>query len=485
MRSNVWRFSALLLLLQFGSSHAAECTALTENVLTSSGCPSDCNDNPCVLYSPSQDECVELGASGPCYSDSSFTLPGTSTECNVTYQCMDSLLWDGNQWLLALEANAETSEKTMAYVTEITELTYDSSTLSVQLQGTPTESTSKSDIKDISLDQTFFDTPSGVVSMFLMSVNLRTTISSVSLATTYKTLYLENANLNAVPDQFANFSAVTKLDLSLNYITDLPDNTSDVWTGLSTVTDLNLAYNTLTDFPAVLDNLQTLNLSGNAYVTIPDNVYTMAESGALKYLYMSSCNLTNLQVSDSQLALLENLAAFDADVTITDCGSGYASTTLSNANVQLCTVSTSSSNDGGGGSHTLAIVLGVVCGVLVVAIVAFVWYRKKHGGQFSTKGGSTIFGTDIGSSLTGGDTTFGSSIWDDPDLLAARIEHRDVEAIKLLSRGGFGELQPSFDESSPPSIVKLARACLSFDPAQRPSAIHISYELRKIMKDEL
>ncbi|KAH7472473.1 putative serine/threonine-protein kinase [Phytophthora ramorum] len=572
MRSNVWRFSALLLLLQFGSSHAAECTALTENVLTSSGCPSDCNDNPCVLYSPSQDECVELGASGPCYSDSSFTLPGTSTECNVTYQCMDSLLWDGNQWLLALEANAETSEKTMAYVTEITELTYDSSTLSVQLQGTPTESTSKSDIKDISLDQTFFDTPSGVVSMFLMSVNLRTTISSVSLATTYKTLYLENANLNAVPDQFANFSAVTKLDLSLNYITDLPDNTSDVWTGLSTVTDLNLAYNTLTDFPAVLDNLQTLNLSGNAYATIPDNVYTMAESGALKYLYMSSCNLTNLQVSDSQLALLENLAAFDADVTITDCGSGYASTTLSNANVQLCTVSTSSSNDGGGGSHTLAIVLGVVCGVLVVAIVAFVWYRKKHGGQFSTKGGSTIFGTDIGSSLTGGDTTFGSSIWDDPDLLAARIEHRDVEAIKLLSRGGFGEsgaklsdfgisrnrsfdetmtagvgtarwiapevilgghytefadiysfgvvlseldtckapfydatntnggkmqdvtilqlvsagkLQPSFDESSPPSIVKLARACLSFDPAQRPSAIHISYELRKIMKDEL
>ncbi|KAL4093180.1 hypothetical protein PRIC1_012167 [Phytophthora ramorum] len=629
MRSNVWRFSALLLLLQFGSSHAAECTALTENVLTSSGCPSDCNDNPCVLYSPSQDECVELGASGPCYSDSSFTLPGTSTECNVTYQCMDSLLWDGNQWLLALEANAETSEKTMAYVTEITELTYDSSTLSVQLQGTPTESTSKSDIKDISLDQTFFDTPSGVVSMFLMSVNLRTTISSVSLATTYKTLYLENANLNAVPDQFANFSAVTKLDLSLNYITDLPDNTSDVWTGLSTVTDLNLAYNTLTDFPAVLDNLQTLNLSGNAYATIPDNVYTMAESGALKYLYMSSCNLTNLQVSDSQLALLENLAAFDADVTITDCGSGYASTTLSNANVQLCTVSTSSSNDGGGGSHTLAIVLGVVCGVLVVAIVAFVWYRKKHGGQFSTKGGSTIFGTDIGSSLTGGDTTFGSSIWDDPDLLAARIEHRDVEAIKLLSRefmdcgdlkslldssrassltwanlkcqiaidiadalvylhtlnpklihrdlksrnvlidaqsgaklsdfgisrnrsfdetmtagvgtarwiapevilGGHytefadiysfgvvlseldtckapfydatntnggkmqdvtilqlvsaGKLQPSFDESSPPSIVKLARACLSFDPAQRPSAIHISYELRKIMKDEL
>lgn len=128
---HVWRFSALLLLLQLGDSRAAECTALTENVLTSSGCPSDCNDYSCVLYSPSQEECVELGASGPCYSESDFTLPGTSTECNVTYQCLDSLLWDGNQWLLALEANANTDEKTMAYVTQITDLSYSTSTLSV------------------------------------------------------------------------------------------------------------------------------------------------------------------------------------------------------------------------------------------------------------------------------------------------------------------------------------------------------------------
>ncbi|KAG7391936.1 hypothetical protein PHYBOEH_006529 [Phytophthora boehmeriae] len=441
----VWGLLALLL-LQTGESSAAECTALTENTLTSSGCPSSCSDYPCVLYSPSQDEsCVEMGASGPCYSDSDFTLPGTSTSCNVTYQCLDSIMY-GQQWLLTLSANTETDEKTTAFVTEIVELSYDSSTLSVQLQGAPTESTDKSSLKDISLDQTFFDTPSAVVSMFLIGVNLRNIISSVELATTYATLYLTNANLNAVPDQFANFTAMTKLDLSMNYITDLPDNTSDVWTGLGTVTDLNLAENELTAFPKALENLQTLNLTGNAYTSIPDEVYTMAESGALKYLYMASCNLTNLQVSDSQLSLLQNLAAFDADVTITDCGTGYTATTLSNSNVEVCIVSTSTSagNDDEGSNHTLAIVLGVCCGVLVLAIVLFLLWRRKHGGQFSTKGGSTIFGTDIGSSLTGGDTTFGSSIWDDPDLLAARIEHRD-----------------------------------------RPSAIHISYELRKIMKDEL
>lgn len=434
------RVSSLLLLFLLNGPHAKECTDLTENVLTSSGCPSSCNSNPCVLYSPSQKSCTELGASGPCYSEDDFTLPDSSTSCNVTYQCLDTLLWDGNQWLLALEANAATDEKTMAPVTEITALSYSSSTLSVQLQGAPSESTSKTNIKNVSLDQTFFDTPSAVVSLFLLDVNLRNTISSVSLATTYNTLYLTNANLNAVPDQFASFTAITKLDLSFNYMTELPENTSAIWTGLSTVTDLNLAQNELTTFPVVLDNLQTLNLTGNMYTTIPDTVYTMADSGALKYLFMANCDLTNLQVSASQLTLLENLATFEADVAITDCGSGYAPTTLSNANVQVCAVSTASSD--GSGSSLLAIILGVCCSVLVLAIVAFVWYRKKYGGRLfgSTKGGSTLFGTDMNSSLTGGDTTFGSSIWDDPDLLAARIEHRDIEAIKLLSRGGFGEV---------------------------------------------
>ncbi|CAH0475101.1 unnamed protein product [Peronospora belbahrii] len=327
----------------------------------------------------------------------------------------------------------------MAYVTQITELTYSSATLSVQLQGTSRGSTDKGLVKNILLDQTFFDTPLEAVSLFLIGVNLRTILPSVSLSTTYSTLYLTNANLTEVSEQLSTFSSITKLDMSMNYIAELPDNTSNIWTGLSTIVDLNFAENTLTDFPAVLNNLQTLNLTGNLYTTIPDNIFTMMESGVLKYLYMTRCNLTNVQVSATQLALLQNLAVFDADVTITDCGAGYSATPLSNGDTQVCTVSTSSSG-GGDSSHTLPIVLGVGCGILVLAIIGFLWYRKKYGGKFVTKSGSTIFGTDMGSSLTDGDTTFGSSIWDDPDLLAARIEHRDVEAVKLLSRGGFGEV---------------------------------------------
>ncbi|RLN98166.1 hypothetical protein BBJ28_00020499 [Nothophytophthora sp. Chile5] len=433
-----------LLALRLGAAWAADCTALTENTLTSSGCPSFCGSDPCVLYSPSQtDQCVELGASGPCYSQSNFTLPGASSTCNMTYQCLDSLLWDSHQWLLVLDSNANTDAKTTAAVTEITDLSYSTSTQSVQLQGGPTSVSVRANMKDITLDQSFFDTPTAATSLFLLDVNLRTILDSVTLVTSYATLYLTNVNLLTVPEQFANFTKLTKLDLSMNYVSELPAADSDVWTALATVTDLDLSDNSLTAFPPTLSNLQSLNLTSNDYTTIPDTVFTMADSGQLKYLYMANCNLTNLQLSSSQLSLLENLATFQADSTVTDCGTGYAATTLSKADIQVCTASTasSSSSDGGGGSsHTLAIVLGVCCGVLVLAIVAFVLYRRKHRGQFSTKGGSTIFGTDMGSSLTGGDTTFGSSIWDDPDLLAVRIEHRDVEAIKLLSRGGFGEV---------------------------------------------
>ncbi|KAJ0404419.1 hypothetical protein P43SY_007672 [Pythium insidiosum] len=56
----------------------------------------------------------------------------------------------------------------------------------------------------------------------------------------------------------------------------------------------------------------------------------------------------------------------------------------------------------------------------------------------------------------------------------------DVTILQLVSAG---KLQPTLLPSCPEAIVKLARACMAFDPAQRPSAIHISYELRKILKD--
>ncbi|KAF4029785.1 hypothetical protein GN244_ATG18469 [Phytophthora infestans] len=223
--------------------------ALTENILTSSGCPSDCDSNPCVLYSPSQDEsCIELGASGPCYSDDDFTLPGTSAECNVTFQCLDSLLWDGNQWLLALEANAATNSKTMAHVTQITDLTYSTSTLSVQLQERQPNLPIKTTSRMSRWTRASSTRPAPVVSMFVLDVNLRNTISSVSLATTYQTLYLTNPERHSGPIRQFHGRHEAGFVLQLHHRPTREHQRH--LGGLSTVTDLNLAENELTDLPS-------------------------------------------------------------------------------------------------------------------------------------------------------------------------------------------------------------------------------------------
>ncbi|RLN98624.1 hypothetical protein BBJ28_00023032, partial [Nothophytophthora sp. Chile5] len=56
-------------------------------------------------------------------------------------------------------------------------------------------------------------------------------------------------------------------------------------------------------------------------------------------------------------SLLENLVAFEAGVTITDCSAGHTTTTMANADVHVCTVSTASSsilNNHGGSSASAA-----------------------------------------------------------------------------------------------------------------------------------
>ena len=46
---------------------------------------------------------------------------------------------------------------------------------------------------------------------------------------------------------------------------------------------------------------------------------------------------------------------------------------------------------------------------------------------------------------------------------------QDVTTLQLVSSG---QLKPSISESCPASIVKLAEACLTFHPSERPRAIY-------------
>lgn len=57
----------------------------------------------------------------------------------------------------------------------------------------------------------------------------------------------------------------------------------------------------------------------------------------------------------------------------------------------------------------------------------------------------------------------------------------DIPEACLLSRIASGEMQPVFTDHAPTEVVSLARQCLAFNPADRPSAIQVAYLLRQMM----
>ncbi|OQR86448.1 protein kinase [Achlya hypogyna] len=97
--------------------------------------------------------------------------------------------------------------------------------------------------------------------------------------------------------------------------------------------------------------------------------------------------------------------------------------------------------------------------------------------------------------LTGGRYTEKADIYSF-GVLMAELDTLAVPYAELLGKSaenGFsnarlammvseGELQPSFTETMPEELLALARECLSFHDAHRPSAIQLSYKLHQILK---
>jgi serine/threonine protein kinase len=68
------------------------------------------------------------------------------------------------------------------------------------------------------------------------------------------------------------------------------------------------------------------------------------------------------------------------------------------------------------------------------------------------------------------------------ELETFQIPYADVVLPEpcLLSRVAAGEVQPTFTENAPEEFVTLARQCLAFDAASRPSAVQVAYALRQM-----
>ncbi|TMW54954.1 hypothetical protein Poli38472_014725 [Pythium oligandrum] len=422
------------------AASAAECTSLKQNVLTSVGCPAQCVDKnaPCVLYA-SQDtpKCVPMGSSGPCLKDA-FKLSDASEECDVTYQCLDTLVDNKiHKWFLTLETTTSANKVATAFVTQVANIEYPDDVLTIQLTG-GVATTPKGTVKNVLLDSSFFQTPPSVTSFFVTDVNLQKVIEDTkTVPSTWQAVAFNNANLNKVPTVLSNLT-LRYVEFTMNYFTSFPEMSDPVMKAFESVTTLKLQYNELTDFTTKLPAVETLNLTGNPLGKVPDVIF---ELKTLKKLSMRQCNLSNIQLDDAQYTFLDQLD-MDVDISVTDCGDGFAPRNLSSGAGQVCMPSTESS----GGGNGVAIGVGVGAAVLVVCIAAFLGYRRRKNKEIGgiTRTGKSGTATDDTDNLTipfDPDSEYGSSsIWSDPDLLAVRVDFRDVEPIKLLSRGGFGEV---------------------------------------------
>ncbi|KAH7474389.1 uncharacterized protein KRP23_8520 [Phytophthora ramorum] len=144
-----------------------------------------------------------------------------------------------------------------------------------------------------------------------------TFIGAEFVPSTLASLSMRNCNLSSLSQPFLeSFSALASLNLAANKISSIYGSLPGSAEALSAMTDINLANNSFTEFPVQLlkfPNLQKLDMSGN--------------------------DISNLTVTNDELAIISQLAVFKVDVSSSfagvDCTSGEL---LEAHNTEFCVV---------------------------------------------------------------------------------------------------------------------------------------------------
>jgi leucine-rich repeat protein SHOC2 len=113
-------------------------------------------------------------------------------------------------------------------------------------------------------------------------------------------LDLSGNKLTHIPDNIQNLTSLTHLDLSQNYLTDFPENILQ----LTQLVSLGFYNNAIQEIPlgvCALTQLKFLDLKSNSLINIPECIgclnqldYLSFEGNHLEYLPDSICNLTEL-----------------------------------------------------------------------------------------------------------------------------------------------------------------------------------------------
>ncbi|KAG5514361.1 hypothetical protein RHGRI_035687 [Rhododendron griersonianum] len=140
--------------------------------------------------------------------------------------------------------------------------------------------------------------PSKSQSSFLLSWNFRTKrVDSIGLSLSpvlglswLKDLRMENCNLSCLPNEVGNLISLETLDLSGNNFPTLPDSICD----LTRLKNLNLSDCDVSHLPGEIGrliSLKRLYLGGNNLLTLPDSFCDLA---CLSDLDLNGCNLSHL-----------------------------------------------------------------------------------------------------------------------------------------------------------------------------------------------
>uniref|UniRef100_H3GC01 Protein kinase domain-containing protein n=1 Tax=Phytophthora ramorum TaxID=164328 RepID=H3GC01_PHYRM len=253
-------------------------------------------------------------------------------------------------------------------------------------------------------------------------------------------------------------SSLTKVNLAANKISSIYGSLPGSAEALSAMTDINLANNSFTEFPVQLlkfPNLQKLDMSGN--------------------------DISNLTVTNDELAIISQLAVFKVDVSSSfagvDCTSGEL---LEAHNTEFCVVNGTSTtpaptlvrDDNGSDSTnwTIFVLVAAFGGCLVGFLLFFLatMFVRHQQEQRSKAGSSSPDAEDVQTSRAMQSTmteafynslhpTLNADLLDDPLIMSFRLKYKDLHVGRCISKGGFGLVYTGMYKHRQVAIKKIMR----------------------------
>ncbi|KAG6582907.1 TKL protein kinase [Phytophthora cinnamomi] len=395
---------------------SAEC-ASGSSTLTTKGC-SGCGDYDLCLGYTSKSECSGSG----CETDGDCTYDCMSVDGNLT--TLDVLIDFGG--FRSAQETAAGGFSVSGYpdftdtwpsasndeVTAVGTITLSSAVETfIMSGGTAAVNYPQGKVVSVTLTSDFISSATAVTRVVLENLALTAQADDLAsfLPSTVTNLELTNTLLSKFPAELSSMKSLQQLLLDYNYITSV--DTLDV---IGSLTTLSLEGNSIKNFTGVFTNLEYLFLGENNLTSVPTAIYkhsylkTLNLTGNsfsvreftreqanflndLETLYLSASDFTvGLECDDSeQVAIHDVTVCLGSGVTASssDTSADATSTTKSDTTSGTNTASSATGVDGtdtkttsSSSSSSTGMIVGVICGALVVlfALFLFVLYRRKQ-----------------------------------------------------------------------------------------------------------